>query len=73
VRRLFACASAFLLASTFSVHAQKQWTVADIFGKSGLTEHPPGEMTWAPDGSRTIYIGDQGDLMELNAATAKST
>lgn len=73
MRRLLACASAFLLASTFSVHAQKQWTVADIYGKGGLTGHPPGEMTWAPDGSRAIYVGDQGDLMQLNATTAKST
>jgi len=71
VRRLFACASAFLLASSFHAYAQKQWTVADIFGNGSLAEHGPGEMTWAPDGSRAIYIGDKGDLMELNAATGQ--
>lgn len=28
-------------------------------------------MTWSPDGSRAIYTGDNGDLMELNASTGK--
>ncbi len=72
MRRFPAFASALLLAFSFHAHAQKQWTVADIFGKNSLVEHGPGEMTWAPDGSRVIYVGEHGDLMELNAGTAKT-
>jgi dipeptidyl-peptidase-4 len=71
VRRLFLFASALLLASPFPAQAQKQWTVADIFGKGISTGQAPGEMTWAPDGSRAIYIGDNGDLMQLHAANGK--
>jgi dipeptidyl-peptidase 4 len=71
VRRLFACASVLLLVFSLHAHAQKQWTVADIFGNGSLAEHGPGEMTWAPDASRAIYIDDKGDLMALDAATAK--
>ena len=64
-------ASAVLVASSFSAQAQKQWTVADIYGKGISTGHAPGEMTWAPDGSRAIYTGDNGDLMQLQASNGK--
>ncbi len=69
MRRL--CVSALLLAFSFPAHAQKQWTVADIYGNHSLAEHEPGEMTWAPDGSRAVYIGEHGDLMQLNPADGK--
>lgn len=72
MRRLYAALSVCLLAFSFHASAQKRWTVADIFGRD-LTGHPPGEMTWAPDGSRAIYIGDEGDLMELSSTTGKTT
>ena len=73
MRRLIAYAAALLLVLSFHAQAQKQWTVADIYGNGRLSQPEPGEMTWAPDGSRAIYIGDNGDLMELNAATGKMT
>jgi dipeptidyl-peptidase-4 len=73
VRRLFASASALLLASSFCAHAQKQWTVADIYGKGISTGRGLGEMTWAPDGSRAIYLGDNGDLMQLHTDNGKMT
>jgi len=69
VRRLLLFTSALLLTAT--LHAQKQWTVADIFGKGISTGHAPGEMTWAPDASRAIFMADNGDLMEMQAATGK--
>jgi len=73
VRRLFAFAAALLLIPNFHAQAQKQWTVADIYGNGSLAERGPGEMTWAPDASRAIFIGEHGDLMQLNAADAKIT
>ncbi|HYK35399.1 S9 family peptidase [Alloacidobacterium sp.] len=73
MRRLLAYASALLLISCLHSQAQKQWTVADIYGNGNLSERGPGEMTWAPDASRAIYIGDHGDLMQLDAATAKTS
>jgi dipeptidyl-peptidase 4 len=72
VRRLFAFVAVFCLASSPFVHAQKQWTVADIFGdNSTLESRPPGEMTWAPDGSCAIFFGNGGDLMQLEASSGK--
>jgi len=71
VRRSLACASALLLVFSLHAHGQKQWTVTDIFGNGSLVEHGPGEMTWAPDASRAVFIGDNGDLMELSAANGK--
>jgi dipeptidyl-peptidase-4 len=70
VRRLLVFASIFWMASTLLSQAQKQWAVSDIF--SGKLEgHAPGEMTWAPDGSRAIYFDDNGDLMQLHASDGK--
>jgi dipeptidyl-peptidase 4 len=68
MRRLFACTTSLLFVLCLHAQAQKQWTVADIYSGK-LSDHGPGEMTWAPDGSRAIYIGDNGDLMQLDAAT----
>ena len=72
MRRLFLFASAVLVASSFSAHAQKQWTVADIYGKGISTGHEPGEMTWAPDGSRAVYIDEHGDLIRREGWSAFS-
>ena len=71
MRRLFAYASASLLVLCLSAQAQKQWTVTDIYGSGAQADRGPGEMTWAPDGSRAIYIGDNGDLMEMNPSSGK--
>jgi dipeptidyl-peptidase-4 len=71
VRRLLAYTAVLLLFFSLPVHAQKKWTVTNIYGNNSLVEHGPGEMTWAPDASRAVYIGDHGDLMQLDAATGK--
>jgi dipeptidyl-peptidase-4 len=49
----------------------KPWTVADIWRKTPLTGKPPGDMSWAPDGSKATYISDDGDLMQVDAASGK--
>lgn len=66
---VFLCWSVWQLPA----HAQKQWSVADIFTGRVQTGRPPAEMSWAPDGKRAIYIGDNGDMMQMDAATGKTS
>ncbi len=66
---LFAC----LLVLEFHAYGQKQWTVSDIFTGRISIGHPPGEMSWSPDGKRAIYIGDHGDMMQMDATTGKTS
>ena len=71
MRRLLVVIAIFWMVSSAFIQAQKQWTVADIFGGRDLIGRAPGEMTWAPDGSRAIFFADNGDLMELKATDGK--
>ena len=72
MRRFLVCFSVLLLILSLRAQAQKKWTVADIYGNGSLVEHGPGEMTWAPDASRAIYLDDYGNLVELSAETGKT-
>ena len=49
----------------------KSWTVKEIFGGPSLTGYPPDGISWSPDGSRATYIGDDGDVMQIEAANGK--
>ncbi|HLG78634.1 MAG TPA: DPP IV N-terminal domain-containing protein, partial [Ktedonobacteraceae bacterium] len=47
--------------------------MSDIFTGRISIGHPPGEMSWSPDGKRAIYIGDHGDMMQMDATTGKTS
>jgi len=65
-----------LLAAT-TAHAQKPWTVEDIFRDGGPTGVAPHGIEWSPDGKLLTFlapddtVGKQGDLLALDAATGK--
>ena len=57
----------------FLAHGQaaKPLTVEDIFAHGPLIPHPPGGLTWSPDGQHLTYM-ENGDLVDLDPVTAKS-
>jgi dipeptidyl-peptidase 4 len=70
----FLCTFAVL---SFSALAQEAgtpahpWTVKEIFGGESLTGDPPSGISWSPDGTRATYIGDNGDVMQIQVADGK--
>ena len=69
-------AAAFFLAAHAALAQQSPapthpWTVKEIFGDESLTGYPPEGMSWAPDGSRATYIGDTGDVMQIQVSDGK--
>jgi dipeptidyl-peptidase-4 len=68
---------ALLLLATATTHAQKQWTVEDIFRNGGPTGAGPRSFEWSPDGRLLTFlaaddkVGKPGDLLSLEAATGK--
>ncbi len=76
MNRLAAILFSVLLAATLAtlpLVAQaptKQFTVEDIYAHGPLTGHPPGGLTWSPDGKHLTYMED-GQLIELDPGTAK--
>ena len=66
-----------ILAATAIAHAQKVWTVEDIFRNGGPTGVAPHGIEWSPDGKLLTFlapdntVGKQGDLLALDAATGK--
>lgn len=64
------CLTAFPLLAADSSPA-KPWTVADIWRQPPMTGKAPGDMSWAPDGSRATFISDDGDLMQVDAGSGK--
>jgi dipeptidyl-peptidase-4 len=69
----------FILLISATAHAQKQWTVEDIFKDGGPTGTPPRNLEWSPDGKLLTFlapdntVGKQGDLLALDPATGKIT
>ena len=53
--------------------AERKLTIRDINREGGLTGKPPDSLAWAPDGERLTYISEDGDLMQVDADTAKTT
>lgn len=80
-RTIFGCNCAvFLLLVCFlgafnplPLRAQRNhaWTVEEIFGHEGdLTGDPPQGISWSPDGKHATWIGDNGDLMQVEPGNA---
>lgn len=67
----------FILLTTISAHAQKAWTVEDIFKDGGPTGTPPRNIEWSPDGQLLTFlapdntVGKAGDLLALDTTTNK--
>ena len=49
---------------------QKPLTVEAIYAHGSLIGHPPGNLTWSPDGSHLTYL-DGGQLIDLDPGTGK--
>ena len=49
---------------------QKPLTVDAIYAHGSLIGHPPGNLTWSPDGSHLTYL-DGGQLIDLDPGTGK--
>lgn len=49
---------------------QKPLTVEAIFAHGSLIGHPPGDLTWSPDGTHLTYL-DGGQLIDLDPGTGK--
>lgn len=69
-----------ILTSVFSLAAFAQnarpsrpLTIADIFREGSLTGKAPEDLSWAPDGARVTYLSDDGDLMQVEAATGRAS
>jgi dipeptidyl-peptidase-4 len=60
-------------ASSQNATAPRKLTIRDIIREGGLTGKPPESMAWAPDGERLSYISEDGDLMQVDSFTAKTT
>ncbi|HXB61543.1 MAG TPA: alpha/beta fold hydrolase [Acidobacteriaceae bacterium] len=72
----------FILLALAAAHAQKPWTVEDIFKDGGPTGTPPRSIEWSPDGKLLTFLapddtvgsslpGKPGDLLALDTATGK--
>ena len=62
---LFSC----LFAFPGPAFPQQPITVEQIFHQTGLQARPPENLAWSPDGFRLIYLGSDGNLMEVQGAT----
>jgi len=73
---LRALCATFLFAA-ITAHAQKQWTVEDIYRNGGPTGTAPHGFEWSPDGRLLTFlatddkVGKSGDLLALDTATGK--
>lgn len=47
-------------------------TIAQLFHEKRFQQAPP-QMEWSPDSSRLMYIGRQGNLVAIDAATGEKT
>jgi dipeptidyl-peptidase-4 len=64
-------ATASATAQTSAAVPAKPLTVEAIYAHGPLIGHPPGGLTWSPDGKHLTYL-DGGELIDLDPATAKS-
>lgn len=64
---------ASLAAFAQNTQPSKAFTVADIYREGNLTGKAPEGVTWAPDGARVTYVSEEGDLMQVEAATGKAS
>jgi dipeptidyl-peptidase 4 len=60
-------------ASSQNAATPRKLTVREINQEGGLTGKPPESIAWAPDGERITYFSEDGDLMQVDADTAKTT
>src|SRR5664279_2545901 len=60
-------------ASSQNAAAPRKLTIREINREGGLTGKPPESIAWAPDGERLTYFSEDGDLMQVDADTAKTT
>jgi dipeptidyl-peptidase-4 len=61
----------FLVSLTLTAQdATKPLTVEAIYAHGSPTGNPPEGLTWSPDGNHLSYL-DDGELMEIDPATAK--
>lgn len=65
---LLAPVATLVLAQTTT---PKPLTIAEIFRGDRLSGVPPSGLTWSPDAKHLTYISDDGELMEVDQATAK--
>ncbi|HVJ08557.1 MAG TPA: alpha/beta fold hydrolase [Acidisarcina sp.] len=63
----------FLALDSFAQTAPpaRPFTVAEIYSESGLTGKAPEGQLWSPDGARLTYVSEEGDLMQVEAATGR--
>ncbi len=70
--RFLALTAASLFALPLLAQPNHPWTVQEIWGTPGNpTGNPPGGMVWSPDGKHVTWIGDHGDLMEIEPPATK--
>jgi dipeptidyl-peptidase-4 len=70
--RLLAVTAAALCALPLHAQPNHPWTVPEIWGTSANpTGNPPGGMVWSPDGKHVTWIGDHGNLMEIEPPSTK--
>src|SRR3954471_4919467 len=69
---------AFFAAMPFPAPSQdtaatRKFTIREINQEGGVTGKRPESVAWAPDGERITYFSEDGDLMQVDAETAKTT
>jgi dipeptidyl-peptidase-4 len=70
--RFLALTAAALCALPLYAQPNHPWTVPEIWGTSANpTGNPPEGMVWSPDGKHVTWIGDHGDLMEIEPPSTK--
>jgi dipeptidyl-peptidase-4 len=48
-----------------------KWTVPEIFGSAAVSNEPPSDSSWSPDGSRYTYRSKSEGLISVDAASGK--
>ncbi|HTV82097.1 MAG TPA: alpha/beta fold hydrolase [Acidobacteriaceae bacterium] len=70
--RFLALTAAALCALPLLAQPKHPWTVPEIWGTPGSpTGDPPRGMVWSPDGKHVTWIGDHGNLMEIEPPGVK--